>query len=188
MATKRKRNKPRRGAQPSAPSRNARVRELPIEAAPSVSSAPFVEDWRRVLKGFTELLPLESKADRRQVRRLMQALDGEALEVFRIARRLETPFMIPMKFDDLRARYGRTEVHKRLSRSFTGTQVKLARLDKLDERVGQLHTDWYRQGGVILDRVEALRVSVELYEDLLTRTPRNTSGRGRSVAWRSRCT
>lgn len=153
---------------------------------PLVESPAPAEEWRESLDYFMQMIPLESKTARRQVRRLMHALDQEALEILRIARRLEDPGFTPKDYDWLRRRYGRSEIVKQLGRSFAGEHLALAELSDLDDRVGYLSKHWRGQGGMLLDCVESLRVGVALYEfevDRLAHTERKGPGRGRSIAW-----
>jgi hypothetical protein len=141
------------------------------------------ERWGREVGYFLRMLPLESKTARRQVRRLMLALEQEALAIFKIARRLEED-LEPPDFDCLRGRYGQSAIVQRLGRTFAGDHVELANLSKLSTRVGSLSKHWYLQGGLILDRVEYLRMSVDLYEFEFERTrKRGARGRGSSLAW-----
>jgi hypothetical protein len=49
------------------------------------------EEWREVVDRFRDMLQLETKTARRQVRRLMLVLDREPLEIFKVARQLEDP-------------------------------------------------------------------------------------------------
>lgn len=135
------------------------------------------------------LIPLESKTARRQVRRLMTALDHEALEILRIARQLTDPYASPLHFERLRKRYGQTEIVKQFRRSFAGEHIDLAELSVLPKQVGKLSRQWHEQGWMILDRVEYLRVGVALYEheverlDALKKARGEARGRGRSIAW-----
>ena len=97
--------------------------------------------------------------------------------------------MSPQHFERLCKRYGWTEIEKQLKRTFTGEQLALAELSALPKRVGRLSRQWREHGGMILDRVEYLRVGVVLYEheverlDALKKQRGEGRGRGRSIAW-----
>jgi hypothetical protein len=104
-----------------------------LEPPPSARPTP-AKQWRESVDYFMRMIPLESKTARRQVRRLMFALDHEALEILRIARRLEDPYVSPQHFDRLRIRYGRSEIVKQLGRTFAGEHIALAELRDCLER------------------------------------------------------
>lgn len=167
------------------PRRRARRAE-PEAVEPAVEPPASAEEWRESVDYFMRMIPLESKTARRQVRRLMVALDREALEILRIARRLEDPDLTPKDYDWLRRRYGRSEIVTQLGRTFAGEHLALAGLAELSDKIGYLSRYWHEQGGMILDRVESLRVGVVLYEHeikRLTRAEQRGPGRGRSIAW-----
>lgn len=113
----------------------------------------------------------------------MLALDREALAIFKVARQLEDPSVTPKDFDKLCARHGWLGIAARLRDDFAEKQVAIAYLDHLDERIGALSRHWYRQGGMILDRVEMLRVNLAVYEWQLRWIRRRPGGRAPSVAW-----
>ena len=73
----------------SEPAKPRRLRGEPEtfvpEPPPSAPPTP-AKQWRESVDYFMRMIPLESKTARRQVRRLMVALDHEALEILRIAR------------------------------------------------------------------------------------------------------
>jgi hypothetical protein len=145
---------------------------------------PDDEQWALSVSEFLQMLPLENKTARRQVRRLMLALEQEVLAIFKLARKLEDPYYKPAAFDQLRERYGKLAIVQRLSRAFAGEHVKLAKLSKLSTRIGRLSKHWYRQGGLILDCIEHLRVSVAVYEaEVKSIKKRRANGRGASLAW-----
>jgi hypothetical protein len=141
-----------------------------------------VRDWAEVMRTFTFFLALENKSDRRQVRRLIAALEREALEVFRIGWRLERPMLIPRNFEQLRTHFGRFAIMDRLDETFARRHTRLTPLPGL-KRVGTTQKDWYRHGGGILDLVDDLGSRIKDYEARLARTPRQPTGRTRSVAW-----
>jgi hypothetical protein len=136
-----------------------------------------------VVDRFRDLLRLETRTARRQVRKLMLALDREALMIFKVARRLEAPGVTPKNYDRLRVYHGRAGIVARLREDLAERHVALAHLDDLDERIGALSKHWCRQGGMILDRVEMLRVNLAAYEWQLSAIRRRPGGRAPSVAW-----
>ena len=79
---------------------------------------------------------------------LVDALESEALDVFRLARRLERGTWTD---PDKLARHGRSEVVQRLRAKFASEHVDLASVDTLDEQLDPLPAHWYRQGGLLLD-------------------------------------
>lgn len=129
---------------------------------------------------FLELSKLESKKIRLQVLELVNALEREALDVFRLARRLERKTWTDPK--EL-ARHGRPEIVQRLRAKFPSEHVDLARVDTLDEQLDPLlPSRWYHQGGLLLDCAEALNVHVAVYEYQLVHRRRHDGGRAPSVA------
>jgi len=136
-----------------------------------------------VVDTFRKMLPLEKMTERRQARSLMGALDREALAILKVARRLEDPDVTPGNYDKLRAHHGRSAIVGRLRQDFADRHVALARLDDLHERVGPLSRHWYEQGGMILDGVESLRISLVIYLLQLGKIRRRLGGRPPSVAW-----
>jgi hypothetical protein len=161
----------------------AKRRREPVELEQPVEPPTPAEEWSEVVDSFREMLQLESKTARRQALRLMRALEGEALAIFKVARRLEDPAVTPKDYDKLRAHHARSAIVDRLRQGFAEKHVALAHLDDLYERIGLLSKHWYRQGGTILDRVEALRVNLALYEWRLKTIRRHSGGRAPSVAW-----
>jgi len=76
---------------------------------------------------------------------------------------------------------------RRVGSTYSDTEFDLTRLRDLRERMVELgrscvHPD-HRQGGVILDRVEWLRVRLAIYEWRLRAIRRPSGGRAPSVAW-----
>lgn len=132
-----------------------------------------------MLRDFLELSKLESKKIRLQVLKLVDALESEALDVFRIARRLERTLWTDPT--DL-ARHGRLEIVERLRAKFTSEHVALAYVDTLDERLEPLPAHWYRQGCLLLDCAETLNVHVAAYEYRLVHLRQHDGGRAPSVA------
>jgi hypothetical protein len=132
-----------------------------------------------VLGTFLELSKLESKKIRLQVLRLVIALETEALDVFRIARRLERTLWTDPK--EL-AHHGRLDIVEQLRSKFASEHVALAQVEILDERLDPLPGNWYRQGALLLDCAEALNVHVAAYEYRLHELRRHSGGRAPSVA------
>lgn len=83
----------------------------------------------------------------------------------------------------LRAHHARSAIVDRLRLDFAEKHVELAHLDDLYEWIGLLSKHWYRQGGMDLGRVEALRVRLALYEWRVRAIRRRSGGRAPSVAW-----
>jgi hypothetical protein len=132
------------------------------------------------LRMFLELSKLESKKVRLQVLRLVDALEGEALDVFKLARRLERKLWNnPATLKS----YGRAEIVQRLRAKFPSEHVDLALADTLDEQLGPLPKDWYRQGTLLLDCAETASVHVAVYEYELIHLRRYAGGRAPSVAY-----
>jgi hypothetical protein len=128
---------------------------------------------------FLELSKLESKKIRLQVLQLVDALESEALDVFRLARRLERKLWN----DPARLKsHGRAEIVQHLRAKFASEHVDLALVDTLDEQLDPLPAHWYRQGGLLLDCAEALNVHVAAYEYQLVNRRRHDGGRAPSVA------
>jgi hypothetical protein len=141
------------------------------------------EERGLVVDSFREMLQLESKTARRQALRLMHALEREALAIFKVARRLEDPDVTPKDYDKLRAHHARSAIVDRLRENFTEKHGALVHLDDLYERIGLLSKHWYRLGGMILDRVEALRVKLAVQKWRLGKIRRRPGGRAPSVVW-----
>lgn len=97
-----------------------------------------------------------SAASRRRVEQLAVELEREALDVFRVARKLESGLPLVLNLEERTVTHGRASVVARL-RDFTRRYVDLAGLDALDERIGQGTASWYRQGGLLLDAAERVR-------------------------------
>lgn len=132
------------------------------------------------LRTFQELSRLESKKVRLQVMKLVDTLEGEALATFKIARRLERKL-----WNDpaVLKNHGHAEILKRLRARFASDHVDLALVDTLEEQLGALPRDWYRQGSLLLDCAEALNVHVAVYEYQLHHLRRHSGGRSPSVAY-----
>jgi hypothetical protein len=135
--------------------------------------------WQDVLRDFLELSKLESKQIRLQVLRLVDALEREALDVFRRARSLErSPWTDPAGL----AHYGRADIAGRLREKFASGHVDLADTATLDEQLEPLPAQWYRQGALLLDCANTLSVHVAAYEYRLVHLRQNDGGRAPSVA------
>lgn len=143
------------------------------------TAAPTDEDWRRLIDLFQALRMLRSAASQRRVEKLAQALEREALDVFRVARELENGVVPVLDLEERTVAHGRGAVVARL-RDFTRRYVDLAKLDALDERVGRSFPHWYRQGGLLLDAAERVRTSVHAYRYIEIRRPEDERG---TVAW-----
>ena len=140
--------------------------------------------WREVIKEFVGLLQLEKRKDRLRAEQLALALEQEALAVFKLARKAEDPEWVPYKWTKIRQRHERTQILKKLGKDFTERQLDLAQLRDLHARLNR--ADLYDQGGILLDSVERLRLTVKLYEsDLrqLRKLQERHGGRPLSVAW-----
>ena len=87
------------------------------------------DEWRESVDYFMRMIPLENKTARRQVRRLMVALDRDSLEILRVARRLEDPDFTPKDYDWLRKRY-RPRPHQHVLQTWHGTMLKRLALDR----------------------------------------------------------
>jgi hypothetical protein len=125
------------------------------------------------------LAKLESKKIRLQVLRLVEALEREALDAFRLARNLErAPWTDPAEL----ARYGRAQIVGRLREKFASEHVGLADTATLDEQLEPLPVSWYRQGALLLDCANTLNVHVAAYEYRLAHLRQNDGGRAPSVA------
>ena len=127
---------------------------------------------------------MEKQKDRLRVEQLAIALEQEALAVFKLARKAEERDWRPHDWPEIRERYGRERLLKRLGKDFTTRQLDLAQLQDLHALPDR--RDLYDQGGILLDAVERLRLTVKLYEsDLrqLRRFQRRQGGRPLSVAW-----
>jgi hypothetical protein len=128
---------------------------------------------------FLELSKLESKKIRLQALKLVDALESEALDVFRLARRLERgTWTDPREL----GRHGQSEVVRRLRAKFATEHGDLALVDTLDEQLGPLPVHWHRQGGLLLDCAETLNAHVAVYEYQLVHQRRHDGGRAPSVA------
>lgn len=145
---------------------------------------PTDDDWRYAIDHFLAMYALDSAHSRLQARKLVRGLEREALEVFRVARRLEwTGVKEPPT--QLKA----SAILARLGEEFQKRHIDLARLDlddldmpELNRRQGDASRRWYRQGGKLLAGVEHLNYSLSLYERH-HEAIRGTSGRSRSIAW-----
>lgn len=128
---------------------------------------------------FLELAKLENKRIRLQVLKLVDALEREALAVFRLGRRLERKMWADPK--EL-ARHGRKLIVERLREKFATEHVGLANTDKLDEQLDAAPSHWHRQGGLLLDCAETLNEHVAVYEYLLVQRRMHDGGRSPSAA------
>ena len=152
---------------------------------------------------FLWLVRLESKKIRLQVLKLVDALEAEALDVFRVGRGLErNPWAFPSKFTPkfvhaeqeelitrLRAqlaakltRYGRGDIVTNLRAKFASEHVDLADTDSLDAKLDRTPQRWYRQGLLLLDCADTLSTHLAIYEYQLIRRRRNQGGRAPSAA------
>lgn len=123
---------------------------------------------------------LEGKKIRLQALKLVEALESEALAVFKIARRLElTLFNDPAVLKN----YGREEILQRLRKKFGADHVELAHVDTIDEQLDPSAKAWYRQGASLLDCAETLSTHVAAYEYQLIHFRRYEGGRAPSVAF-----
>jgi len=146
---------------------------------PSASTKSIDEVWRRTIDLFLVLRALGSAASRRRAEKLALALDHEALDVFRIARKLESGLLLVPDLQERAAAHGRSSTISRL-RDFTRRHVDLAGLAVLDEQVGRDSAAWYRQGGLLLDAVERVRGYVAAHDYVNVRRPEGERG---TVAW-----
>lgn len=164
------------------PSRPSRSKTVVVErSAPKPEPpAPSPRIWADALQAFLELSKLEGKKIRLQALRLVEALESEALAVFKIARRLELTLPNdPAVLKD----YGREEILKRLRKKFGADHVELAHVDTIDEQLDPSAKDWYRQGASLLDCAETLSTHVAAYEYQLIHFRRYEGGRAPSVAF-----
>ena len=128
---------------------------------------------------FLELAKLENKRIRLQVLQLVDELEREALAVFRLGRRLERKtWTDPKELGD----HGRTAIVERLCKKFATEHVDLANTDSLDEQLDPPPQHWRRQGSLLLDCAEELRVHVAVYEYLLVHRREHDGGRSPSAA------
>ena len=125
------------------------------------------EEWRSTIKVFFVLRALGSAAARRHAEKLAEAIDREALDVFRVARRLESgsprlAYVQELNIDKLATGHSKDSIIGSL-RDFTKAHVNFARLDDLQEQLGRTPESWYRQGRLLLDAAMRVRNNVELY-------------------------
>ncbi len=146
---------------------------------PTELTAPTEEKWRRTIDFFLVLRTLGSAASRRRADKLAEALEREALDVFRVARRLENELPPVLDLKERAVEHGRPSIVARL-RDFTKRHVDLAQLDDLDEQLGRSAASWYRQGGLLLDALERVRAHVAAYEYVDAQRPPDEPG---TVAW-----
>jgi hypothetical protein len=141
------------------------------------------DEWPDKAEYFLKLYAIDTAHARLQVRKLMRALDAEALEVLRVARRLETRMMDYPPSEQ----YAGPAILARLGNKFTKRHVDLAELVDLAPRLSRLSKSWYAQGGKLLDGVEQLRIDLALYEHQLAAfqgpRKRGAGGRSVSIAW-----
>ena len=140
---------------------------------------PTKEEWRRTIDFFLVLRTLGSAASRRRAEKLAEALEREALDVFRVARQLENELPPVLDLKDRAVKHGRPSIVARL-RDFTKRHVDLAQLDDLDEQIGRSSASWYSQGGLLLDAAERVRARMAAYEYVDVRRPEGEPG---TVAW-----
>lgn len=126
---------------------------------------------------FRSFLELGSIESRELATKFAEALDQEALEALRIARRLETTYSDEDMAPRLR-RHRRATILARL-RKFGGL-VGLVRLDALLDPIGEESAAWYHQGLVLLDAADSIRTQVSIYEAAAAMRPADTQG---TVAW-----
>lgn len=126
---------------------------------------------------FLSFLALGSIDSRALAAKFADALDQEALESLRIARRLEMTHseedMAPR-----RLRHGGVKILGRL-RKF-GRLVDLVRLDTLLDPIGDESANWYHQGLVLLDAGDSIRTQVTIYEGAAAMRAKDAQG---TVAW-----
>jgi hypothetical protein len=151
----------------------------PPAPAPAPAAPPPSKTWQDALATFLELSKLESKKIRLQVLQLVDALEREALDVFRLARHLErAPWTDPEEL----ARYGRLQIVGRLREKFASEHVGLVDTATLDEQLEPQPPHWYRQGALLLDCAETLNTHVAAYEYRLVHLRQHDGGRAPSVA------
>ena len=125
-------------------------------------------------QSFEELGSIKS---RDRAAKFADALDQEALEALRIARRLETIYseedMAPRLI-----RHRRTMILGRL-RKF-GRLVSRVRLDTLLDPIGEESAAWYHQGLVLLDAGDSIRTQVIIYKGAAAMRPKDKKG---TIAW-----
>lgn len=126
---------------------------------------------------FQSFLKSGSIESRALATKFAEALDQEALEALRIARRLETIYseedMAPRLI-----RHRRATILARL-RKF-GALVGLVRLDALLDPIGEESAVWYHQGLVLLDAGDSIRNQVIVYEGAAALRSKDAQG---TVAW-----
>ena len=142
------------------------------DSAP-VKSPPTEKEWRMVYARFQSFRELGSITSRRLADKLADALDQEALEVLRIARRLESTYS-EEDMNPRRVRHRRAAILGRL-RGF-GSLVDLARLDTLADPIGEEPADWYHQGMLLLDAAEGVRGHLAIYKAAATTRPKDEQG------------
>jgi len=126
---------------------------------------------------FQSFLELGSIESRERAAKFADALDQEALEALRIARRLETTYSEEDMAPRL-VRHRRAKILGRL-RKFGGL-VGLVRLDVLLDPIGDESASWYHQGLVLLDAGDSIRAQVTIYEGAAAMQPKDAQG---TVAW-----
>lgn len=135
--------------------------------------------WRGTYGLFLVLLALNSAARRRQAEKLAKALDHEALDVFRVARRLQDQRPQDGALEELIDNHGLLSILERLA-DFTPRLVLLARLEDLDEQLGRNSESWYQQGALLLDAADRVRADITFYEYTAASRPPDEPG---TVAW-----
>lgn len=151
----------------------------PVSPLEPAESPPTEDTWRRTFEVFFVLRSLGSTASRQRAEKLAKALDQEALDVLRVARRLENVFPPVLYLDELIKKHSRLEIVTRF-RDYTKRHVDFARLDDLDAQIGRDPASWYRQGGQLLDAAERVRTNLAVYEYVDLHRPEDEPG---TVAW-----
>ena len=127
---------------------------------------------------FRSFLALGSIESRDRAAKFAEALDQEALEALRVARRLEMTYSEEDMAPRI-VRHGRETILKRLRKDH-GDLVDLVRLDTLLDPIGEESADWYHQGLVLLDAGDSIRTQVSIYESVAAGRPKDAQG---TIAW-----
>lgn len=162
MATKRKETRSKTSREPTEP-----------------SSAPSEAAFRSTYELFLVLRALGSAARRREGEKLAKALDHEALDIFRVARRLQDRRAQDASLEELATNHGLSSILERLD-DFAPRLVQLARLTDLGDQLGRGSESWYQQGALLLDAADRLRADITFYEITAAARPPNERG---TVAW-----
>ena len=159
--------------------RKRKPRGEPVSPLEPVESPPTEDTWRRTIDVFFVLRSLGSAVSRRRAEKLAKALDQEALDVLRVARRLENAFPPVLYLDELITKHSRSAIVTRL-RDYTKRHVDFAQLDDLGAQIGRDVASWYSQGGQLLDAAERVRTNLAVYEYVDVHRPEGEPG---TVAW-----